>query len=304
MNQVPLFPAQEAYRHELLVDGRESLAHVMVFPDLNLAGFVYPSVRAGGHAKGRSLFFGPALEAAIEEEGESIVPPDMNFDRWSAGGLSMAIVEPHRVVDLRWDGQRIQFEGRFEALHPVYAFSSHPSGVPAYYGDDRTEQHGRITGLLTLDGRQIAVDGYMIRDHSWGPRVWGLNQHYKWIHATTADCSVHFFEMQSFGRNYLNGYVFRDGTISHLVSVDYTFEYDDDMIQQVFHATFVDQLGRQVRIACESFAKYRYELDPKVYLNYGAVSVDIDGSKGSGWLEFAWNREYHDFAKQYVTRFG
>ncbi|WP_068084322.1 DUF7064 domain-containing protein [Novosphingobium rosa] len=297
-------PAKDAFRHRLSEDGRESLTHQFVLPHYGIAGFYYPTVRANGHAKGRLFLFGPAFDAPIEEQVETQVADDLDFDDWRFGPLLMAVREPHKVVDLGWSGDRIQFEGRWEALHPPYAFSSHPKGNPPYYGDDRTEQHGIVKGNLCVDGRNYPLNNFMIRDHSWGPRVWGLNQHYKWIHATTAGASVHFFEMQSFGRVELRGYLYKNGVMRHIRSVDYEIDYDSRMMHDRFQVTVTDTDGRSVFVDCQAFAKYQLDLDPKVLLNESVVTATIDGEAGTGWCEFCWNRDYLKFAKPYVRRFG
>lgn len=299
------FPAEHAFRHKLREDGRESLAHMLMFPEHGIAGFIYPSIRATGPAKVRTYLFGPALPEPVIEEVEADVPDGMDFDDWRTGPLVMAVREAHRIVDLDWKGERIQFRGRFEAMHPPYAFSSHPGGNPPYYGDDRTEQHGRLSAEFSVDGLGGKHEGFLIRDHSWGPRIWGLNQNHKWFHATTEDCSIHFFEMQSFGYNHLRGYLFKDGQMRHLASVDYRIDYDDRMMQQGMEVTVVDSEGRRAVVHARAFATIQLDsYDPKVYLNEAAFTVEIEGKQGTGWVEFCWNRNYLDFAKDYVVRFA
>jgi hypothetical protein len=305
IDDIANFPDKHAFRHDLAADGRESLAHMLMFPELGIAGFIYPTNRATGPGKVRTQLFGPALDGAISEEIEAEIPTGMDFDDWRIGPLIMAVREPHKIVDLEWNGTRIQFKGRFEALHPPYAFSSHPGGNPPYYGDDRTEQHGRLTAEFSVDGVAGKHEGFLIRDHSWGPRIWGLNQHHKWIHATTDECSVHFFEMQSFGYNHLRGFLFKDGEMRHLTAVDYKMRYDDAMMQQEMRTTVVDTDGRSAIIDAQTFAAVKLDsYDPKVYLNEAALKLEIDGKLGTGWAEFCWNRNYMDFAKDYVGRFA
>ena len=277
---------------------------MLMFPELGVAGFIYPTVRSDGHAKGRASLFGPSQAAPIHEEVEELVPAGMDFDGWRTGPLRMRVIEPHRSVEIGWEGDRISFAGRYEALHPVYAFSMHPLGNPQYYGIDRTEQHGRVTGRLVAPGIDADIDGFMIRDHSWGPRVWGLNQHYKWFHAVTADCSVHFFEMDSFGRRQVRGYLWRGGLLRNLVSVDCEVDYDEQMLHRRLRATVVDTDGRVARIDAETFADVVMVFDPMVDNIEAALNVDIDGSAGTGWCEFCWNRNYLDYARTYVTTYG
>lgn len=298
------FPPEHGFRHALSAGDRESLAHMLMFPELGVAGFIYPTVRAGGQAKGRASLFGPALTEPIHEEAEESVPDGMDFGDWRTGPLRMRVIAPHQSVEIAWAGDRISFQGHYEALHPVYAFSMHPLGNPQYYGTDRTEQHGRITGRLVAPGIDTAVDGFMVRDQSWGPRIWGLNQHYKWFHAVTPNCSVHFFEMDSFGRRQVRGYLWRDGLLSNLISVDCDVDYDEQMLHRRLRATVTDTEGREAHIDAETFADVVMVFDPMVDNIEAALTVDIDGESGTGWCEFCWNRNYLDYARPFVTRYG
>lgn len=298
------FPDQHAYKHKLAADGREALAHMLMFPEQGIAGFIYPSLHATGPAKARIKLFGPGLETPVEEEIDAEYPADMDFDDWTTGPFHMAVREPHKRIDLAWNGERVQFDGRYEALHPPYPFSSHPAGVPAYYGDDRTEQHGLLNASVCIDGRSFTHDGFLVYDHSWGPRVWGLNQHYKWVHLITANTSVHFFEMQSFGRVHRVGFLRKDGIMRHLADVSYDIAYDETMWQEAFDVRATDTDGRSVTINCRMFAKTQLDWTPGVYLNEAAVTLEMDGQSGVGWVEFCWNRDYFDSAQQHVERFG
>lgn len=298
------FPAEHAFRHRMRAGGRESLAHMLVFPQHGVAGFIYPTVLEDGFGKARATLFGPALKEAIHEQVEGPVADTLDFDDWRCGPLHMAVREPHRSVELSWQGTRARFTGRFEALHPPYAYSLHPQGNPPYFGDNRTEQHGRITADLAFDGREVKADGFLIRDHSWGPRIWGLNQHYKWFHAVTADCSIHFFEMQSFGRRQLRGFLWRDGRMEHVEHLDCDYRFDDQMMHQALRATVVDAAGRVAKVDCTAFATIQLEFDPMIYLNEAALTLSIDGQAGTGWCEFCWNRDYFKFAQKLVGQYG
>lgn len=294
-------------RHRLrpAAHGREAAAFMFQLPDEGIAGFLYPWVNNQGMAGSAVCLFGPAIETPIKERFEDMPVPDtMTFHDWSTRGFTMKLGEPHRGVDLSFKGQRVQIECHYEAIHPPYAFSSHEDGCPSYYADDRTEQHGHLTGTLTVDGKSYVLDTFMQRDHSWGTRIWGLNQHYKWFHATTAESAVHFFEMQSFGRTLLRGYVYKEGRMAEIRSVAYDFVYDANMHHEAIDVIATDADGRRTRIDSQVYAKFQYDVDPMIVLNEGGTTVEIDGVPGSGWCEFCWNRPYYDFAKQHVVEFG
>lgn len=298
------FPTEHAFRHRMQPGGRESLAHMLMFPEQGIAGFIYPTVLSDGFAKARASLFGPGLQEPVHEQIEAPVAETLDFDDWRTGPLRMAVREPHKSVDLSWKGPRIEFDGRFEALHPPYAFSLHPQGNPRYYGDDRTEQHGEVRGGFAIDGVRHEAQGFLIRDHSWGPRIWGLNQHYKWFHAVTAQCSIHFFEMQSFGRRQLRGFLWRDGRMEHIAEVQCDYQFDEQMMHQSMQVMVVDTASRSAKIDCKAFATIQLEFDPMVYLNEAALTLTIEGEAGTGWCEFCWNRDYFRFAKSHVATYG
>lgn len=295
------FPAEHDNRHRLRQEpnSRESLAFMLLLPERGLAGFVYPTVNGQGVAHTSACIFGPGVAEPIFERAESPVPATMDFYDWHPDGVQLLLLQPHRSLDVTWRGQRLGIRFHYEALHPPYAFSSSSKGSPPYYGDDRTEQHGVITGELDLEGRHIPFKTFMPRDHSWGPRVWGLNQHYKWFHATTASTSIHFFEMQSFGRTHVQGYLFKDGLMTQIERVDYDFVLDSRMMHTAIEVRVVDELGRSASATCKTYADYRFEPDPEIVLNEAALTLSIAGEPGVGWCEFCWHRGYWEYARQF-----
>ena len=44
--------------------------------------------------------------------------------------------------------------------------------------------------------------------------------------------------------------------------------------------------------------------DPKTLINTACATLQFDGKSGVGVCEMAWNKDYFDFAKEYVTRYG
>lgn len=303
ITDLPAVPDADDNRHALRPEPhcREAAAFMFELPEHGIGGFLYPWVNNDGTAGSAVVLFGPGVGESIQERFEAeAVPDNMDFHDWRVRGLTMRLGEPHKSVDLSFTGERVTIDCHYEAIHPVYAFSSHKDGCPSYYADDRTEQHGRLTGTLVVDGKSYELNHFMQRDHSWGTRIWGLNQHYKWFHATTATSAIHFFEMQSFGKVVLRGFVFKDGRMAEVRSIDYDFEFDENMHHNNFDVTVVDSAGRSTAIRCVVYAKFQYIADPMILLNEGATTVTVDGTPGTGWCEFCWNKEYLLFAKQYV----
>ena len=304
---MPALAVEHDNRHTLRNEphAREAVVFMLELPEHGIAGFVYPWVNAKGLASAAVCMFGPGVGDPVQERFEEVaVPDDMDFRDWRVAGLTMKLDEPHVSADVEFRGQRVNIRYRFEAMHPVYAFSFHKDGCPQYYADDRTEQHGRISGTLEIDGKSYPFDTFGQRDHAWGNRVWGINQHYKWFHATTADTAVHFFEMQSFGARHFRGFVFKDGRMAQVEDVEHRYAFDENMHHVAIDAVVRDSAGRSTSITGETFAKYQFEVDPMVILNESAITVTIEGKDGVGWCEFCWNRNYLAFARQHVAQFA
>lgn len=299
---------------------RDSLALMLTVPDLGLAGWVYPTVNGEGVAVSAACLFGEGVGTPVYEKFIEKVPEEMDFFNWETGGLTMKIGEPNRDFSVSWRGEKVELDFHYDALHPAYAFSLGPEGSPPYYGSDRIEQHGKIKGKIAAAGKNFEFETFMIKDHSWGPRVWGLNQHHKWIHAVTESVSIHFFEMQSFGRNHLQGFLSKNGVVSQLEAVEYDFELNDDLELQSMLLKVKDMEGRTATAECKVYAHivatdiekksidnaepgqtthYSFDKDLVTQLNEGAMTVVINGEKGIGWAEFAWNKNYLDYARNH-----
>jgi hypothetical protein len=134
---------------------------------------------------------------------------------FDTGMLRFAVRLPmkeHRVV---YDGRLCVMERPLDLLDPKRAFTENPK-VPAemelvwealsppFGGEPRVqkdgewvgvrtekagqefarghfEQHGRVRGRIVVDGTEWQVDGFGLRDRSWGPRYWQGPLYYRWL---------------------------------------------------------------------------------------------------------------------------
>jgi hypothetical protein len=79
------------------------------------------------------------------------------------------------------------------------------------------EQLVGATGSVRVDDSTYAVDGFGLRDHSWGPRYWQAPWYYRW-------CTANFGPDLGFmgsriarrdGAGIRGGFVWQDGTVHH-----------------------------------------------------------------------------------------
>jgi hypothetical protein len=126
-------------------------------------------------------------------------PSITNNDRFDAGGLSYAVIEPLKKVSMTFDGEMlivddpnalrnpktlfangVKVPGHVHWVHeaesPVRGGEPVNDAVPTMYGRDFSlghfNQHGRVRGEISVGGETFPIDGRGWRDHSWGPRYW------------------------------------------------------------------------------------------------------------------------------------
>lgn len=129
----------------------------------------------------------------------------------AAGGMRFDVVEPFRRLRVRYDGKLCVLENPREMAEPSKAFKNNPivdaavdldySGVAPMYGGKTVnadgsdieldpeksfarahyEQHMHAAGSIRIGDEDFSVDGYGLRDKSWGPRYWQAIHWYRWL---------------------------------------------------------------------------------------------------------------------------
>lgn len=142
-------------------------------------------------------------------------PKIASNDAFDAGGMRFEILEAMRTHRITYRGNVCLMARPLDLLDPRQAFTSNPhepaalelsySALSAAHGGEprveengrwvsfkheRTgqefarghlEQHGHARGQLTLGGQTIPIDGFGLRDRSWGPRYWQGPEWYRWL---------------------------------------------------------------------------------------------------------------------------
>lgn len=279
---------------------RESIPYVVSLPEHGIGTFIYTWVTKDNLAGSVFVAYGPGIgDTPIMETCDGIpMGPEKNFDDWQVGPLHLKQDLKLQTAELRANGPRIQLDAKFEALHPAYAYGFHPDGCPDWAARDRIEQAGRMRGVLTVDGREYKIDTTCARDHSWGTRDWDAPQHWKWLHAQSADGTcVHFWQIQVRGRTELRGYIVRDGRMAEVTGVDVDWENDSMFRHQRIQAVVTDTAGRSAKLSGQYFGHFPLQPIPSCTLFEGAMSCEIDGQAGVGWSEFMWPTAYLEYLR-------
>lgn len=184
-------------------------------------------------------------------------------DRFDAAGLRFEVHEPFRSLSVDYVGPLLLLERPLEMADPRRAFKENPivpaeahlavRGTGAMFGGedpDRVEapgeefarghyeQHLGATGTITVDGEEFAIDGYGLRDHSWGARTWQAPWYYRWL---TGNVGESFGFMGSRvarrdGEGTRGGFVVEDGELHLCRHFSLETTWSDDHYQQTLSA--------------------------------------------------------------------
>ena len=183
--------------------------------------------------------------------GRPRIPDNSRFD---AGGMRFDVLAPMQRHAIRYDGTACLLARPLDLLDPRAAFTRNPhvparlaldytALAPAHGGelreqrDDGTwasvraeragqefarghlEQHGHAVGEVVVGDRRWTVDGFGLRDHSWGPRYWQAPRYYRWLTMNFgADAGIAAaLTVQRDGAQIQGGYLWRRGEPSRLI---------------------------------------------------------------------------------------
>ena len=203
-------------------------------------------------------------------------PEIADNDGYDGGGMRFETIEPmvrHRTT---YDGSSVFLATPEEMSDPGQAFRENPhkkvqlhlayEGVAPVFGSRGTdatheneeegfgrahyEQHMRVAGSLTIDGETSEIDGFGLRDHSWGPRYWQNILSYRWLNCSFGPAlNIMVSEINRTKTDRTEwGVVIRDGVVSRITGVSIESQLADDRILRAMRADVTLEDGEQVAI--------------------------------------------------------
>lgn len=204
-------------------------------------------------------------------------------ERMEAAGLSIEVVEPFRHLKVRYQGEVLLLERPNEMADPRTAFRNNPKvactveldyeGVSPMFGGEAVredgsaleidpeksfakahyEQHCAARGSFTVGGERFEIDGFGLRDKSWGPRHWQAIDWYRW-------CPMNFgrdFGMMlstigdGQGGVRQGGMVFRDGVYDLITECEIDSDWDDNGYQTALRSRIRTESGKTYEVTGE-----------------------------------------------------
>ena len=175
-------------------------------------------------------------------------PEISDNDAFDAGGMRFEVIEPFEELRVSYTGKVVLLDEPLQMANPRQAFTENPwvdcaadigyrGLVPAFGGepvnDDGTpltedlsggfarghyEQHVGARGVIRVGDLEWEVDGYGLRDHSWGPRFWQAPWYYRWLTMNFGDDAGFVVSVITArdGSERVGGVAFEDGKYRHL----------------------------------------------------------------------------------------
>ncbi len=254
MVKIRMEPGDE-HMHELepATNFNESMYFNVFDPTERVGGFLRLGNRANeGYAELTTCLYLPDGGVAFMFNRPKID----NNDAFDAGGTRFEVVAPFEELRTTYDGKVALLTEPLQMANPREAFTRNPwvdahvdlthTGVSPMYGgepvnDDGTpladdhsggfarghyEQHMAVRGTIRVGSEEWNVNGFGLRDHSWGPRYWQAPWWYRWLTANFGDdfgFVVSIIASRNGGRRY-SGMLLRDGTYEHIT--DATLDTD------------------------------------------------------------------------------
>ena len=204
---VRLEPHDE-YMHELGPEPNfnESMYFNLYDPAAGVGGWFRCGNRANeGYAEMTVCLYLPDGRVAFMFKRAEI---DSN-DAFDAGGIRFEVIEPFTRLDVSYSGKVVVLDEPLQMADPKKAFTENPyaecevriryTGVSDMFGGEPDEPHEKPgeefarghyeqliagTGSIRVGDEEWAVDGFGLRDHSWGPRYWQAPWYYRWLTAS------------------------------------------------------------------------------------------------------------------------
>ncbi|WP_280231726.1 DUF7065 domain-containing protein [Nocardia cyriacigeorgica] len=143
-------------------------------PERRVGAWIYLGIRQNAGTTGGGLYLWDHTatlpwDLPFYEQFAAVKLPTLTGATLScATGATITVIEPAKVYRVQYtDRDRVAVDVTFCGLEAPVPLRR---GAPPFPAASHYDQSGHVTGSLVLDGEQIDVDCYAMRDRSWGPR--------------------------------------------------------------------------------------------------------------------------------------
>lgn len=194
-------------------------------------------------------------------------PEIANNDAFDAGGMRFEVVTPFKALRATYTGKVALLDEPLQMANPRQAFTENPwvdavveldyRGIAPMWGgepvnDDGSpltedlsggfarghyEQHVGGRGVIRVGDEEWEVDGYGLRDHSWGPRYWQAPWWYRWLTMNFGDDAGFVISIVTArdGSQRIGGVALENGEYRHIdrATIETEWVGDDQYHQEI-----------------------------------------------------------------------
>jgi hypothetical protein len=294
-------------------DWNESGWFSFMVPERRLSGMVYCYHRPNmGYSSGGFAAWDPSgdrYDDCLWYDLEQIAPLDPKTEMFDCSlpcGLAVACVEPLREYRLQYKAEGCEVDFTWQRVSDPLA-----PPMPAsqgQWGRHHYDQIGRMTGRLAVDGETIDVDGWSMRDRSWGPRRIGRDQRgrFFWGIASERDAFLLWASAaQAFDgdpvvgvpEKVVSGWLLRDGVVGTIVGGEsFVHERRSDGAPLADRVRATDDLGRELVAEGRATNMITWPCYPTIYAWFTHFEWEFDGLTAQGeeqeWIPIAQRRTF------------
>ena len=154
------------------------------------------------------------------------------------------------------------------------------------------EQHMRVTGTIDMGDETLEIEGYGLRDHSWGPRYWQAIERYEWLTMNFGpDLGAMVTRVQVAGEPAReSGVIVRGDELVGIGKVEIDAEYEENGL---YHRTVTAKIEtkegdtHEIRGEVKGFIPLRNRREGMTtHIGEGMTEWTFDGRTGYGLSEF------------------
>lgn len=243
----------------------------------------------------------------------------------NAGGMRFKVMEPFQKLQVTYRGKLCLLSDPSEMENPKEAFANNPlidaevdlmfTPIAPVYGGEAVdendqpmaenpdesfarahyEQHMAGSGTIRVCEETFIINGFGMRDHSWGPRYWQNLYWYRWLPMVfNADFAINIsIVTMANGRQHIWGMVLEGDTYHLLESASLTTQYDENYYPQNYVCTLSTadkQYTVEATVLSQIPLRNRRMKDDGSWMQTriieGFTEFQCDGLRGYGMTEY------------------
>jgi hypothetical protein len=211
--------------------------------------------------------------------------PAGELDDCELAGLSLRCLEPLRRYRVQYaDGERLALDLEYEGVVPPHALSVDPAR-------GHVDQPCRVRGRLRLDGEEIPVDGYDMRDRSWHVRDDLGSTRAGYAYAIAGDRALHAMSFGDEAETVVAGFWWCDGRQAPLTGGRRSVLARDPTrgfpLRVAIEARDGD--GRDLRAQGTCLSRLAFQATPGMFAWMSLVEWDVNGVRVFGADQDIWS---------------